>query len=93
MSPSKGTEGLHLVKTSRFTLHHLETASGIRFVLNTDSNTVGSLRSNLQHIYGHIFVEYVAKNPLYDPLSNDPIDSPLFERHLQTYLEGLSCFR
>ena len=37
-------------QTSNFTLHHFETASGLRFVLNTDHET-GDLRSNLRNIY------------------------------------------
>uniref|UniRef100_A0A7S2AMS8 Trafficking protein particle complex subunit n=1 Tax=Octactis speculum TaxID=3111310 RepID=A0A7S2AMS8_9STRA len=92
MSSRPGTEGLHCLKTNNFTLHHLETASGLRFVLNTDGDT-GDLRPSLRHIFSSIFVEYVIKNPLYDRLSTEPIDSPLFSRHLGVYLESLSCFR
>lgn len=50
LSPDPGREGLRCLKTSAFTLHHLETATGFRFVLNTDTNAV-DLRPNLKHIY------------------------------------------
>mmetsp|Transcript_49693 Transcript_49693/g.85029 ORF Transcript_49693/g.85029 Transcript_49693/m.85029 type:complete len:106 (-) Transcript_49693:209-526(-) len=91
-SPAAVDDGLHCLKTNAFTLHHLETASGLRFVLNTDHATP-DLRSNLLDIYGRIFVEYVTKNPSYDPTGDAPLDSPMFEAALAEYLEGLSCFR
>mmetsp|Transcript_48683 Transcript_48683/g.110499 ORF Transcript_48683/g.110499 Transcript_48683/m.110499 type:complete len:145 (+) Transcript_48683:157-591(+) len=92
MKNSSADDGLHFFKTDTFTLHHLETASGLRFVLNTDRATP-DLRSNLLDIYGKIFVEYVTKNPTYDPTSGAEIDSPYFDKALAEYIEGLSCFR
>ena len=92
MKSSSIDDGLHLLRTDTFTLHHLETKSGLRFVLNTDHAT-SDLRSSLLEIYGSLFVELVVKNPSFDPRSGDPIDSPLFERALAEYIESLSCFR
>lgn len=40
--------------------------SGLKFVLNTDEN-VGDLREHMHYVYSSIFVEYVTKNPLYEP--------------------------
>lgn len=79
-------------QTNTFTLHHLETASGLRFILNTDLATP-DLHSNLVDIHGKLFVEYVSKNPTYDATTADRIDAPLFEEELGRYIEGLSCFR
>jgi hypothetical protein len=90
-SPSAVDDGLHCLKTDKFTLHHYETQSGLRFVLNTDPQTP-DLRSSLLDVYG-LFVDLVAKNPSYDPASEEPFDSPMFEKALGDYLEGLACFR
>jgi len=92
---SKGAaaeDGLHCLKTDAFTLHHFETASGLRFVLNTDRNTA-DLRSNLVEIYSNLFVDLVVSNPSFDPSSSDPVNSPLFEKALSDYVQGMSCFR
>lgn len=40
--------------------------SGLKFVLNTDE-AVGDLREHMHYVYSSIFVEYVTKNPLYEP--------------------------
>ncbi|KAK9904240.1 hypothetical protein WJX75_007479 [Coccomyxa subellipsoidea] len=52
-------------RTNNYKLHFLESPSGIKIVLNTDSNA-RDLRDNLSYIYG-LYVEYVMKNPLYTP--------------------------
>jgi trafficking protein particle complex subunit 1 len=48
-------ECLNYMRTSGYTLHHFETASGLRFVLNSD-NSIGDLRASLRHIYSGIWV-------------------------------------
>lgn len=92
MASTKPKDGMLTIKTNVFTMHQFHTASGLRFVLNTD-NHAGDLRQNMYHIYAMIWVECVAKSALWSPASTKPIDSPLFDRQLHTYLEGLSCFR
>lgn len=47
------------------------------------------LYANLQHIYSNIFIEYVAKNPLYHFNGEDPIDNPLFATKVEEYLMSL----
>lgn len=34
-------EGIHVVKTNSFTLHHFQTLSNMTFVINTDPNVPG----------------------------------------------------
>ena len=58
--------GFHSFKASNYRLHFLEAPSGLKVVLNTDENAK-DCREILQAIYANIFVEYVAKNPLYTP--------------------------
>mmetsp|Transcript_5326 Transcript_5326/g.14834 ORF Transcript_5326/g.14834 Transcript_5326/m.14834 type:complete len:157 (-) Transcript_5326:277-747(-) len=63
----------HSFTTNVYKFHFLESASGIKIVLNT-SPEVGDLREVMQTIYSSIYVEYVVKNPLYQlgsPFQND----------------------
>ncbi|CAM9681997.1 unnamed protein product, partial [Sphacelaria rigidula] len=91
MSKEPAAAGLHALKTATYTLHHLETGSGLRFVLNTDNNA-GDLRPNLKHLYSGIFVDYVAKHPQFNPVDGSPIRLPAFDARLEEYLRSLACF-
>lgn len=51
-------------KTDVQKVHYFQTGTGLRFVLCT-APSVGDMTKHLLHIYKNIFVEYVAKNPLY----------------------------
>jgi|LauGreSuBDMM15SN_2_FD.fasta_scaffold528170_1 hypothetical protein len=85
---SSGTsgEGLHLLKTNAFTLHHFQAPTGLVFVLNTD-NEVPDQFNTLKHIYTNIFIEYVSRSPLYhraDP--DEPISLPVFDAKVEEVL-------
>ena len=41
MQHMTGVDGIHIVKTDTFSLHHFQSVSGIMFVLNTDVETPG----------------------------------------------------
>ena len=41
ISPSEGDQGLHVMKTDTYTLHHFESVTGMIFILNTDAETSG----------------------------------------------------
>ena len=57
------------------------------FVLNTD-NDVPDQYHTLKLIYTTLFIDYVARNPLYRRDSvDDPIDSPVFEQKLEELLQ------
>lgn len=92
MSKEPAAAGLHALKTDAYTLHHLETGSGLRFVLNTDNNA-GDLRPTLRHLYSGIFVEFVAKHPQFNPVDGSPIRLPAFDAQLEKYLRSLACFK
>ncbi|ENN75334.1 trafficking protein particle complex subunit 1 [Dendroctonus ponderosae] len=89
ISPTDPKEGFLYYKTSKYTLHFLETPSGLKFVLNTDNHSQG-VRDFLQQIYKEIFVEYVVKNPLCN--LNEPIQSELFKTKLDAYVKQSSVF-
>jgi hypothetical protein len=58
-------------------------------VLNSDAVT-GDLRNELKQIYG-LMVDYVVKNPLFQPNDNIPTDGP-FATNLTTFLQALPAF-
>ncbi|CAG9773068.1 unnamed protein product [Ceutorhynchus assimilis] len=89
ISPTDPKEGFLFYKTSKYTLHFLETPSGLKFVLNTDNHSQG-VRDLLQQIYKEIYVEYVVKNPMCN--LNEPIQSELFKTKLDAYIKQSSVF-
>jgi len=44
ISPSDGDQGLHIMKTDSYALHHFESVTGMIFILNTDAGTPGKLK-------------------------------------------------
>ncbi|XP_038051214.1 trafficking protein particle complex subunit 1-like [Patiria miniata] len=89
MAPVDFKDGFSSFCTSSYKLHFHETASGLKFVMNTSLN-VGSIHDELQHIYSAIFVEHVVRNPL--SKLGQAIDSQLFKTKLDSYVRGLPFF-
>jgi hypothetical protein len=58
--------GFQSFRTEAYKLHFLEVPSGLKFVLTTAPH-VGPLLEQMRHVYRALFVEHVAKNPLYAP--------------------------
>jgi hypothetical protein len=85
---SKGADGK--VQYAGYSLHHFETASGLRFVMNTDDECI-DMRHVLKRIYANIYVEHVVKNPL--ALPGKAIQAPRFVEALEAYVNGLPQFK
>jgi len=86
-----GAGNLSSFSTNAFTMHQLETVSGIRFVLNTSvchKQLLKDVQLALRHVYGEIFVETVLKNPLYKPFEH--IESDAFTKQLDGYMIGVA---
>lgn len=67
LSPEEYTEGVRTIRTNTFTMHILESASGLIFMLNSDNHVTKDMRPHLMHVYKNLYVEMVSKNPLTDP--------------------------
>ncbi|KAK0080908.1 hypothetical protein PV325_013129 [Microctonus aethiopoides] len=89
ISPLDSKEGFLYYKTSKYTLHYLETPSGLKFVLNTD-NVAQNVRELLQQLYSQVYVEYVVKNPFSQ--LNEPIQSELFKLKLDELIKKSPIF-
>ena len=76
---------LHVIKTKTFCLHHYESTTGLMFVMNSDP-ALSSQHSRLEHIYKNIYIDYVARNPMYHFQRNAPIQSLVFDTKLEEYL-------
>lgn len=90
LSPTDMKEGLQSFSTNKYTLHHFQTATGLRFVLNTppsDLRAKREARTALIHIYAQLYVNLVVKNPLYVPGS--AIECPVFKDEVSSYVVGL----
>ena len=90
LSIRSAKEGLVGYSASNYKLHYFETPTGLKFVMNTDTS-VRNIQDILRHIYAHIFVEYVVRNPVVLP--GDPVKSELFSAKLDEYVQNLSYFK
>lgn len=86
LSHKNAKENFLSYSTSKYKLHYFESATGLKFVLNTDVS-VGSLSNELWHVYSTIYVEYVTKNPLIE--LGEKITSELFTTTLDAYIQSL----
>ncbi|CAD0200545.1 unnamed protein product [Chrysodeixis includens] len=84
ISPLDPKDGFMNYKTSKYTLHCLETPSGLKFVMNTDNQAQG-VRELLKKIYGEIYVKYAVRNPLCG--IGEPITSELFKNKLDAFVK------
>ncbi|XWS48492.1 hypothetical protein CRYUN_Cryun13aG0082100 [Craigia yunnanensis] len=83
--PGQGCS-FHSFRTNTYKLSFMETPSGIKFILVTNPRT-GDLRETLKYIY-NLYVEYVAKNPLYTP--GTPIRCELFNTALDQFVRSIT---
>ncbi|CAG5076101.1 Similar to Trappc1: Trafficking protein particle complex subunit 1 (Rattus norvegicus) [Cotesia congregata] len=89
MIPVKVYKGFLYYKTSKYSLHYLETPSGLKFVLNTDTASQ-NVRELLQQLYRQVYVEYVVKNPFCK--LNEPIQSELFKSKVDELMKKSPIF-
>lgn len=89
ISPLDPKDGFMHYRTSKYTLHCLETPSGLKFVMNTDNQAQG-VRELLKKIYAEIFVKFAVRNPLC--VMGEPIASELFKNKLDSFIKQTPNF-
>ena len=52
-------EGFLGYRTNKYKMNYYETASGVKFVLNTDLNVVGNPRDVLHQIYENVYKKFI----------------------------------
>ncbi|EAT34381.1 AAEL013369-PA [Aedes aegypti] len=89
ISPIDPKEGFLYYKTNKYALHFVEVASGLKFVLNTDT-TASGIKEFLLQLYSKIWVEYVVRNPLWT--IGTPVTSELFKTKLDEFVKQSPLF-
>ncbi len=88
--PSFGPDqGFYRYATDAYILYHLETPTGYKFVLTSDS-AAGDMKAPLWTIYSELFTNYALKNPLYIP--GTPITNVGFIAAIDSYIRSLPAF-
>ncbi|KAH8247795.1 hypothetical protein KR038_010037 [Drosophila bunnanda] len=89
ISPHDPREGFLYYKTNRYALHYLETPSGLKFVLNTDTTAI-NVKELLQQLYSKVWVEFVVRDPLWTP--GTVVSSELFQSKLDEFVKQSPIF-
>ncbi|XP_016951553.1 trafficking protein particle complex subunit 1 [Drosophila suzukii] len=89
ISPHDPREGFLYYKTNRYALHYLETPSGLKFVLNTDTTAI-NVKELLQQLYAKVWVEFVVRDPLWTP--GTVVTSELFQSKLDEFVKQSPIF-
>ncbi|EDW53491.1 trafficking protein particle complex subunit 1 [Drosophila sechellia] len=89
ISPHDPKEGFLYYKTNRYALHYLETPSGLKFVLNTDTTAI-NVKELLQQLYAKVWVEFVVRDPLWTP--GTVVTSELFQSKLDEFVRQSPIF-
>ncbi|KAH8363054.1 trafficking protein particle complex subunit 1 [Drosophila takahashii] len=89
ISPHDPREGFLYYKTNRYALHYLETPSGLKFVLNTDTTAI-NVKELLQQLYAKVWVEFVVRDPLWTP--GTVVTSELFQSKLDEFVRQSPIF-
>lgn len=79
---------MHNYRTSSYRMNYMETATGLKIVLNTDPDADG-IPQLLQSVF-KIYVETVLKNPFVD--TTKKIDSEMFHARVDELMRSHHCY-
>ena len=92
LSPSDMKEGFLSYKTSCYRLNFYETASRLKFILNTDNeSSQAEIRELMAAIYTQIYVEYASKSPMV--VQGEMITSNLFRNKMNQFVQASPLFK
>ncbi|KAI6655985.1 Trafficking protein particle complex subunit 4 [Oopsacas minuta] len=83
LSPEKKSTGIQEMETSAFTLHCLQTLSGLKFIYLSEPKTQG-VDVLLKKTY-ELYVDFALKNPFYN--LEMPVRCELFDKNLMLLIE------
>lgn len=84
-------QALKRIETKAYSMHCFESATGFKFVLNTDK-AVDDMQNELRHLFSNLFVPFVVRNPL-EPRLGAAISSGRFQAEVDHYVQSLRAFR
>ncbi|CAD7085240.1 unnamed protein product [Hermetia illucens] len=84
MSPIDLRDGFLYYKTNKYALHYLETPSGLKFVISTDTASI-NVKELLQQFYAKVWVEFVVRDPLWVP--GTPVTSDLCKQKIDEFIK------
>mmetsp|Transcript_22951 Transcript_22951/g.91820 ORF Transcript_22951/g.91820 Transcript_22951/m.91820 type:complete len:142 (+) Transcript_22951:66-491(+) len=91
LSPRDAANPPKYYVTPYYALHYFDTSTGLRFILLTTPDFGNSdVARVLRRLYGEVYLDYVAKNPLYEPGSQ--ITNKAFSKKLDAVVRNLPCF-
>uniref|UniRef100_A0A915CMF0 Trafficking protein particle complex subunit n=1 Tax=Ditylenchus dipsaci TaxID=166011 RepID=A0A915CMF0_9BILA len=88
LSTKDGLQFVQNYKTSCYRMNYMETATGLKIVLNTDPDADGI--PQLLHAVFQIYIETVLKNPFVD--TSQKIQSDIFHSKIDEAVRGHHCY-
>lgn len=88
LSTKDGQQLVRNFRTSAYKMNYMETATGLKMVLNTDPDAAG-IPELLRTVY-QVFVETVLKNPLCD--TTREVDSSMFQTKVDELIRSHPCY-
>lgn len=92
LSPVDMKSGFTSYKTSVYRLSLYETASSLKFVVNTDNeSSQQEIRDLMSSLYSNVYVEFAAKSPMFVP--GEMITSNLFRTKVDQLIKSSSLYK
>jgi len=92
LSPVDQKTGFMSYKTSVYRLSLYETASSLKFVVNTDNeSSQQEIRDLMDSLYSNVYVEFAAKSPMFVP--GEMVTSNLFRTKVDQFIKGSSLYQ
>jgi len=92
LSPVDMKAGFMSYKTSVYRLSLYETASSLKFVVNTDNEcSQQEIRDLMSNLYSNVYVEFAAKSPMF--VAGEMVTSNLFRTKVDALIKNSSLYK